>query len=596
MATLNAKARHALNDDDFAYIDSKGVRHLPIQDAAHVRAALGGDGFVKQSFESREAKVEAAKKIAAAAKRFGIKIAPDDAVAKLAMAEKAKRHTHARVGGGKLTHSHIGASVGHDHKATATDDAMLPMLRGAVVDDDDDGDMDMAENVGLVAPIFDLEFDDNASEVRVPFLVTGRWEWDDYGVVSVASDDLRTIKQKFDAGARGQDLPVVNEAHDPDRAVGWVKDIIADDPENPSRLEAIVEFNPDQQDLVKNRTYRYVSPELLSWKDPASGEKHPMLAAGLALTNKPRIKQLGSIAASEANSPNMALLGFAEGPVAVSSAADLRRLVMAENDPDNDGDNDGDLPLCMHQPPNEMNGCFGYTRRPGDTDGDGTCAFAEQCNGYRPCMVKQTISISQMGSGSGMSPMGYSEASSNDSATNSPQGVSAMTQEQVTGVQSAPSSESTPAERDLLMEEQKKRADLEVLLAEQKERASALEARLAKIERERTLETIRHKFDEFVATGRMTPAARDKILADEDQAIRLSEIPSFMEEIAERPKNSVVDMQERGSSVETGKTTIREQVIHAAEKVKAENAQISAAKALEKSMLEIGAQAHGEVL
>jgi transposase-like protein len=71
-APLTTEQRNKLSDSDFAYIDSDGGRHLPIHDADHVRAALGGDGFSAQSFESDAAKAEAKKKICAAAKKFDI--------------------------------------------------------------------------------------------------------------------------------------------------------------------------------------------------------------------------------------------------------------------------------------------------------------------------------------------------------------------------------------------------------------------------------------------------------------------------------------------------------------------------------------------
>lgn len=88
-AKLNAAARHELPDSDFAYIDRHGGRHLPIQDEAHVRAAMGGDGFSKQEFESEAAKKKAARKILARARKFGIDIADGDAVAEAAKSLKA---------------------------------------------------------------------------------------------------------------------------------------------------------------------------------------------------------------------------------------------------------------------------------------------------------------------------------------------------------------------------------------------------------------------------------------------------------------------------------------------------------------------------
>ena len=71
-AKLKAADRKALPDSDFAYIDSKGGRHLPIPDEDHVRAALGR--FSEQHFESKDAKRKAARKIKSKAKTLGIKL------------------------------------------------------------------------------------------------------------------------------------------------------------------------------------------------------------------------------------------------------------------------------------------------------------------------------------------------------------------------------------------------------------------------------------------------------------------------------------------------------------------------------------------
>lgn len=70
MAKLDAAERDSLADSDYAYIDSKGGRHLPIQDAAHTRNALAR--FGQTDFESDSAKSKAKAKIMAAARKFGI--------------------------------------------------------------------------------------------------------------------------------------------------------------------------------------------------------------------------------------------------------------------------------------------------------------------------------------------------------------------------------------------------------------------------------------------------------------------------------------------------------------------------------------------
>ena len=82
MAELDAKKRNALAKKSFAYVDDAGEGHLPINDAAHVRAAMGR--FNQTHFETPEDKAKAARKIKAAASSKGVEVSPDSAVAKAA--------------------------------------------------------------------------------------------------------------------------------------------------------------------------------------------------------------------------------------------------------------------------------------------------------------------------------------------------------------------------------------------------------------------------------------------------------------------------------------------------------------------------------
>jgi hypothetical protein len=76
MAELDTKAREKLDSDEFAYVDSDGGEHLPINDESHVRNAISR--FNQTDFESKAAKERARKKILAAAKKHDIEIGPDD--------------------------------------------------------------------------------------------------------------------------------------------------------------------------------------------------------------------------------------------------------------------------------------------------------------------------------------------------------------------------------------------------------------------------------------------------------------------------------------------------------------------------------------
>jgi uncharacterized membrane protein len=80
MAELDEKQREDLRREQFAYVDSKGGEHLPINDESHVRNAMAR--WNQTNFESKTAKEEARKKILAAAKRHGIDISADDNIMK----------------------------------------------------------------------------------------------------------------------------------------------------------------------------------------------------------------------------------------------------------------------------------------------------------------------------------------------------------------------------------------------------------------------------------------------------------------------------------------------------------------------------------
>ena len=80
MAELDTKARDKLRSSQFAYVDSEGGEHLPINDESHIRNAMAR--FNQTDFDSPTAKERARRKIVAAAKKHDIEVSPDDNVAK----------------------------------------------------------------------------------------------------------------------------------------------------------------------------------------------------------------------------------------------------------------------------------------------------------------------------------------------------------------------------------------------------------------------------------------------------------------------------------------------------------------------------------
>jgi len=70
VAVLDSQTRARLPDSSFAYVDSRGQRRLPINDAAHVRNALAR--FEQTSFEDSAARERARQRLLRAAKKYNI--------------------------------------------------------------------------------------------------------------------------------------------------------------------------------------------------------------------------------------------------------------------------------------------------------------------------------------------------------------------------------------------------------------------------------------------------------------------------------------------------------------------------------------------
>jgi hypothetical protein len=99
MATLSEKQRDKLKSSQFAYIDSDGGEHLPVNDASHVRNAIAR--FNQTEFESVAAKERARKKVLAAAKRFDVEVDEGSTIAKPAKSLRAASTKRGPRGGRK---------------------------------------------------------------------------------------------------------------------------------------------------------------------------------------------------------------------------------------------------------------------------------------------------------------------------------------------------------------------------------------------------------------------------------------------------------------------------------------------------------------
>jgi phage I-like protein len=120
--------------------------------------------------------------------------------------------------------------------------------------------------------------------------------------VKITKADLKAIVANFDKGVRGIDVAVNYEhgrsaAHGT-KASGWFSSLTLE--AEGEELWAAIEWTPQASEELKNREWRYFSPELsFDYLDNMNGTKHGAALTGGALTNVPVIKGMTPLAASE---------------------------------------------------------------------------------------------------------------------------------------------------------------------------------------------------------------------------------------------------------------------------------------------------------
>lgn len=408
-------------------------------------------------------------------------------------------------------------------------------------------------------------------EHELPYLIEGDWTFPpDTGIgrLHVGMEELDSVVKHFQENARGQDLPVCDlDHHDPayrGAAVGWVTDLVRrEDADGRQRVNAIVDFNDVGEDLRANDRFRYVSPTLLrNWEDPAKGIVYPMIAAGvdvrtrgftfgadgelvqtdtsaMALTNKPRLKQLGRIAASEGGTEAI-VLAVGRQVTDETNPAKVAKLWMAD-DPDGDGDDDGPVPCCVNAP-NQGGDCIAFTRWPGDTDGDGTCLLATRgCNAYQGVTSNPPLPV-DVGNGSGLTilPVNSSFSEGGRRVADNQTGVTAHEETPPaatapTAVADPPASVTPPVATPPAVDTatatlaERASADARVEAAEQRAKAAEDKADLALAEQgrermARKVSSVTDRIGRLRRTGRITNHQFD-LLSEASNIVKLAESP-----------------------------------------------------------------------
>jgi len=227
-AELSTEDRKKLNDSSFAYIDSKGVGHLPINDAAHVRNALAR--FNQTHFESDADKASARKKIDAKAKELGVDAADNE-----------KKNAE------PFLHSFVNV-------------------------------MSFAQK--------------NEPPTRIKVMPIGTIDSPVYGKVQltkdVASDMVKNFNDSVRASSKTAGLPIDFEHGDTqykDMAAGWIKKLFAEN----DGIYADVDWTDAGTNALQKKLYKFYSPGfyLKGYTDPETGKEYQNVMTGGGLVNKP---------------------------------------------------------------------------------------------------------------------------------------------------------------------------------------------------------------------------------------------------------------------------------------------------------------------
>lgn len=146
------------------------------------------------------------------------------------------------------------------------------------------------------------------SDAKVPqevqILRTGKFNHPTYGEFEITSQILAEMKANFESKIRGVDV-AFDYFHESDKeASAWVTGLELR--EGDQELWATVDWTPKAQQKLADRELRYFSPDFsFQWTDPEKGVTFNNVLFGGALTNRPFVKEMKAIVATENQGDNM---------------------------------------------------------------------------------------------------------------------------------------------------------------------------------------------------------------------------------------------------------------------------------------------------
>lgn len=163
------------------------------------------------------------------------------------------------------------------------------------------------KKLGFVFPLSGMVFKDDGVTAPTQVLMTGEWTSSKYGKIQITESDLDTMIKNFQDN-NAQELCVdyqhMSSDDDPEKAIasGWMRKLFKKNNEEEDRVElwAETEWTGPAAERIKNKEYRYISPEFMSdYKNPDTGKKQGATLLAAALTNRPFLKGMSPVVLCE---------------------------------------------------------------------------------------------------------------------------------------------------------------------------------------------------------------------------------------------------------------------------------------------------------
>lgn len=155
----------------------------------------------------------------------------------------------------------------------------------------------MATKAGYWIDLFGLQFDEGVTQTWIQAMPLGTYEHPVHGKIDITAERISRFADNIKANVRGQQLDIDYDHKEyGGEAAGWVSDAEA----RTDGLWILVDWTKKAYDAIRNRAYRYFSPEFNDeWTHPKTQQTFQDVLFGGGLTNRPFLKDILPINMSE---------------------------------------------------------------------------------------------------------------------------------------------------------------------------------------------------------------------------------------------------------------------------------------------------------